>query len=123
MAGRKKKIEPLSERFARAVLDARERRGLSQAELADRIGVSLNHVSKLEREVYSASFEMAARFIVELDMDANALIGAKPATRAVSKRRRDIEGQVIRLIEGLDDRTLDTAMEILTALARPPRKC
>jgi transcriptional regulator with XRE-family HTH domain len=122
MAGSKKKIEPLSERFARAVLDARERRGLSQAELADRIGVSLNHVSKLEREVYSASFEMAARFIVELDMDANQLIGAKPAKRAVSKKRREIEGQIVRLIEGLDDRTLDTASEILTALERQSRK-
>ena len=122
MAGSRKKIEPLSERFARAVLDARERRGLSQAELADRIGVSLNHVSKLEREIYSASFEMAARFIIELDMDANALIGASPATRVLSKKRREIEGQIVRLIEGLDDRTLDTAMEILMALARQPRK-
>jgi transcriptional regulator with XRE-family HTH domain len=122
MAGNRKKIEPLSERFARAVLDARERRGLSQAELADRIGVSLNHVSKLEREVYSASFEMAARFILELGMDANALIGAKPATRAVSKKRREVEGQIVRLIEGLDDKTLDTAMEILTALMRQSRK-
>ena len=122
MAASRKKIEPLSERFARAVLDARERRGLSQAELADRIGVSLNHVSKLEREVYSASFEMAARFIIELDMDANALIGAKPTLRAVSKKRREIEGQIVRLIEGIDEKTLDTALEILTALARQSHK-
>ena len=122
MAGSRKKIEPLSERFARAVLDARERRGLSQAELADRIGVSLNHVSKLEREVYSASFEMAARFMIELDMDANALIGAKPTPRAVSKKRREIEAQIIRLIEGMDERTLDVALEVLMVLARPTRK-
>ena len=118
MPGSRKRLDPLSERFARAVLDARERRGWSQAELAERLGVSLNHVSKLEREVYAASFEIAARLIIELDLDANALIRTKPATRSVSKKRRDAEGRIIRIIEGLDDRTVDTAEEILVALSR-----
>jgi ribosome-binding protein aMBF1 (putative translation factor) len=118
MVARRKKLEPVSERFARAVIDARERRGLSQAELAERIGVSLNHVSKLEREVYSASLEMAARFIVELDLDANELVRAKPSARNVSKKRREIEGEIIRLIEGMDERMLDRALEISTALAK-----
>jgi transcriptional regulator with XRE-family HTH domain len=122
MAAKSTKLEPLSERFARAVLDARERRGLSQAELADLVGVSLNHVSKLEREVYAASFEMAARFIVELGLDANELIGAPPPMRTVTKKRRDVEAQLVRLIENLDDRTLDTAVEIVGALSRQQQK-
>lgn len=122
MVGKRKQLEPVSVRFARAVFDARERLGLSQAELADRVGVSLNHVSKLEREVYAASLEMAARFIVELRLDANELVRAKPEARATSKKRREAEAEFVRLMESLDDATLDLALEILGTLSRQARQ-
>jgi ribosome-binding protein aMBF1 (putative translation factor) len=52
--------EALRERFARAVTGERERRGLSQSDLAELVDVSVDHISKIEGQVYQPSFEMAA---------------------------------------------------------------
>lgn len=98
--------EALRERFARAVKGERERRGLSQSELAELVDVSVDHISKIERQVYQPSFEMAARFIVALGLDANVIIEAKPTTRKVGRKRLDMEAQLYRYVEGLDEPTL-----------------
>ena len=98
--------EALRERFARAVKSERERRGLSQSELAELIDVSIDHISKIERQVYQPSLDMAARFIVVLGLDANVIIEAKPTKRKVPRSRLDMEAQLNRYVERLDERTL-----------------
>ena len=109
--------DPLPARFARVVKDARERSGLSQAALAEQIGASLDHISKVERGKYAPSLVMAARLIRALKLDANALIEAQPTDRSASRRRLDAEAALMRLAEGLDDRTLDTAIALVRVLA------
>lgn len=118
MAKTAKNTEEVPARLARAIKDSRERRGWSQAKLAELVDVSVDHVSKIERQVYQPSLEMAARFIVALELDANALINAKPVGRNVSKKRLETEAAAVRALETLNDKSLDTAAEILAVLAR-----
>ena len=94
---------------------------MSQAELAERVSVSIDHVSKIERLVYAPSLEMAARFVRALELDANDLIEAKPSSRKVSRRRLETEAALQRLVEKLDERTLDAALDIVGALAKHAR--
>ncbi len=106
MANTEYDTEALRERFARAVKGERERRGLSQSELAELVDVSVDHISKIERQVYQPSFDMAARFIVALGLDANVIIQAKPTKRHATRKRLDMEAQLARYVEGLDEPTL-----------------
>ncbi len=114
--------EALTERFARAVKDARERTGMSQAALADAVGASLDHVGKLERGKYLPGLQVARQLIKTLGLDANALLNAQPRTRKASRQRLEKEAAMIRLIEALDDRTLDIAIELIEVLASRARR-
>lgn len=107
----------LADRFARAVKSARELKGMSQAALANKIGASLDHVSKLERAKYLPGLMVAAELIKVLELDANALLDAQPSQRKVSRRRLDVEAELARLAEALDDRTLGTAVALVAVLA------
>ena len=117
MANHEKHKQALVERFAFAVRDARETSGLSQAELAEKIGASLDHVSKLEREKYLPGLAVAAELIRVLELDANALLLAEPRLRKVTRKRMDMEAEGIRLIAALDDKMLETAVELIGVLA------
>jgi ribosome-binding protein aMBF1 (putative translation factor) len=121
MADRDKATDGVSARFARAVKRERERRGLSQGELAELVDASIDHVSKLERHVYQPSLEMAVRFILTLGLDANALVKATPTRRNVSRARLASEAEVVSMIEALDDQTLQIASDVVRVLARAKR--
>ena len=111
----------LRSRFARAVRDARVGEKLSQSALAERVKVSTDHVSKIEREVYQPSLEMAARLILDLGLDANAIIKAKPVERQASRRRLEAEAELERMVENLDDGMVDTLIDVARSLERRRR--
>jgi ribosome-binding protein aMBF1 (putative translation factor) len=111
----------LKHRFALAVKRAREFNGLTQQELADKVDASLNHIGKLERGRYLPGLEVAAKLIGVLGIDANSVLAVRPATRAVSHSRLEDEAELQRLAETLDDRTICTAIELVTVLAKQRR--
>ena len=117
MAQNDKHTQTLTDRFAFAVRDARETANLSQAELADLIGASLDHVSKLERGKYLPGLAVAAQLIRALRLDANVLLSAEPHVRKVARKRQDAEAELMRLAIGLDDKTLETSIELIAVLA------
>lgn len=110
--------DDLTARFATAVKDSRERHGLTQQQLADKVGASLNHIGKLERGKYLPGLLVAAGIINVLGIDANKLFGTPVKQRKVSPRRLQTEADLIRVIEKLDDKGLETAAELVAVLAR-----
>lgn len=61
--------------FGACVRRHRKAMGLSQVSLAERIGVSLETVARVERGVSGVKFEMADRFAVALGVPTPALFG------------------------------------------------
>ncbi len=51
----------------------RKKRGLTQAELAERIGLSTNYLSALERGVYNIKLELLVNILNELDCSADEI--------------------------------------------------
>lgn len=92
--GRRRKVDvaeiPTHEDFTTAVGEAirRERlaRGWTQAELADRVGVSSNHVARLERGETGATFYLMHRIGAALGVDLMQL------TPAASSKRQAASG-------------------------------
>lgn len=60
--------------FARNLRSQRKERGLSQEELAHRVGIDRTYVSALERCIYSASIDMVAQLAEELGVDPAELL-------------------------------------------------
>jgi transcriptional regulator with XRE-family HTH domain len=48
--------------------------GLSQEELADRVGIDRTYVSALERKIYAASIDLVARMAAALGVEAYELL-------------------------------------------------
>lgn len=51
--------------------EARQARGLTLRELADRAGTTESHLSKLERGAHAPSWPLIARVLVGLDLNPN----------------------------------------------------
>jgi transcriptional regulator with XRE-family HTH domain len=73
----------IREVLARNLRKARQAKGLSEEELADRAGVDRTYVSALERRVYAASIEVVDRLARELDVEAADLL-RRPTRREAS---------------------------------------
>ncbi|THD60837.1 MAG: XRE family transcriptional regulator [Phenylobacterium sp.] len=55
----------------------RKAKGLSQEELAHRVGIDRTYVSALERKVYAASIDLVDRLAKALDEEPRALLTAQ----------------------------------------------
>lgn len=62
--------------FGRLVVEQRDRSGLSQLDLAKRVGVSRGQISRIESGAKGPSYETLIAIAVELDIDLNLLKGA-----------------------------------------------
>jgi len=63
----------------------RKAKGLSQEELAHRVGIDRTYVSALERKVYAASIDLVDRLAKALDEEPRALLtaqGPEPSDKA-----------------------------------------
>ena len=73
-------MENVTGKFAQAVLNRRKQLGLTQDELAKRIGTSKQMVSKYELGQRSPKVAMANAFATALETTLDKLIGTEPAT-------------------------------------------
>lgn len=71
-----------------AVRHARQERGWTQAELAERAGFSPNYVARLERGELGPSLFVAHRLCLTLGIDVSALVSSTPGARTGSRRVR-----------------------------------
>jgi len=64
----------LGETVANNVRRARKERGLTQEELADRVGINRNYVGMIERRENSPTIDMIERLAKALDIDPASLL-------------------------------------------------
>ena len=89
-------------RIGRLLQDAREAKRITQDEIAESIGMSKNHISKIERGLSKASITVMEAYCRKLDMTPNEILGyrdediPKDLKRAILKLT---EKQRIQLIE------------------------
>lgn len=80
MAKRGEGMDPADEAVGARIRIRRKMLGVSQAELAEQIGVSFQQVQKYERGTNRASASTLLRIAEALDCPAAALLGAEPAS-------------------------------------------
>jgi transcriptional regulator with XRE-family HTH domain len=105
----------LREAFGANVRHYRKARGLKQHALADRAGLSINMVGRIERGEASPSFETIERIAQALDVPAAALFGAGAGAAPSPARGRLLQrlhGQLARL----DDDALARAVKLIRAI-------
>jgi transcriptional regulator with XRE-family HTH domain len=108
-----------AQRLGARLRDARKAAGLSQAELAEQVGLSVESVSRAERGSITPTVWTLVRFADVLRLDLAKLIrGAEPPPKKGSPRRPQLE-RVVRIIEELDDDQLEVLGDFLRSVARP----
>ena len=101
--------------FGAMVRRQRKALGLSQVTLAERIGVSLETVARVERGVTGVKFEMADRFAEALAVPTPALFGIDTAHDQTGR----LSGLMVRLA-ALSDAELAWVEDLVaTGLKRP----
>jgi transcriptional regulator with XRE-family HTH domain len=74
----------IREKLAANLKRLRKAKGLSQEELAHRVGIDRTYVSALERRVYAASIDLVGRLAEALEVDPETLIGPPPVADSSS---------------------------------------
>lgn len=67
--------EEVNIRIGQLLKNARESRGVTQAEMCDYVGLSKNHISAIERGVSKASVEMLLGYCKKLGLTPDDILG------------------------------------------------
>ena len=97
----------------------REERGLSQQELADRIGIHFSQLSRIERDVSTPSAETLLALHRSLQISVDSLLGLVAAEEATIHNVRLLER--FQALETLGDDEQDTAIKLIDALVAKHR--
>jgi transcriptional regulator with XRE-family HTH domain len=112
--------EKLNQVFGAAAREARLRRGLTQADVAERVGIAMEVYSRMERGRMLPRAQNLRRLCEVLGVSADALLGLAPGALGVGTRmppRREESPELRRLVRTL--RELEPAR--LKAVARVVR--
>ena len=97
--------------FGERVRELREQFGVTQKELALRLGVSASYVNKVEKNRLSFGDYPAAKFIhrlaEELEADEDELLLLADKVPEGIRKRIQERPEAFRKFAGLDDRTMD----------------
>jgi transcriptional regulator with XRE-family HTH domain len=96
----------IRKRVAAAIQNRRKAKGMSQGELADAAGCSIETLSNAERAASLPGLALFLDIARLLEIDVLALVNATNDRRKVSKSRAALEADGHRLITALDDRHL-----------------
>ena len=88
----------------------RERVGLTQAELADKVGLASETVSRIERGVVAPGFESLEEFASALSVDVRDFFGA--GEFAASEGRNDALVRIVDIVCRLDAEDADWAEKL-----------
>ena len=125
------KLAPLdlgSESFGQRLGRIRRQRGLTQTEIAARVGLIQSLLSAYESDRLRLRADVAARFAVALGVSTDELLGMKPVRDTMTRRTARLVNR-LRRIEELSPpdqrvvlRTLDALLERRAPGARPRRR-
>lgn len=113
LLGRMTKLE---EQFGALVRHFRKRAGLSQAQLAERIGRQPNAVQRLESGAATPTFDTVVRLAQALDIDVRDLFGVEGY--AAGSGREDPMARIFRQLVGLNDGDLEKLDELIAVALR-----
>lgn len=103
-------------KFGVILREIRRLKGLTQEELAQKAGRSVDAVSQWERAVNWPSFDTLIRLSVALEIPVRTFFEQTEAPRSDQRLRMEVEARL--LLESMTDRDLSIAIEQLRALAR-----
>lgn len=105
----------LTSRFGARVRAVRHARGMSQADLAARVGVSANHLGVIERGEKSPTLETVEAIAVALDLAVAELV-----SETIGATDPDAE-RIAVLLAAVPKGERDTALRLLAALSSGAR--
>lgn len=103
----------LKRKFGKRVQGLREAKGLTQEQLADRIGRSVDTVSNIERGVNATRIEVAHQIAVELDVDLPRLFDFGDGTGSAKRPTTGVCAAVLELLDGCDEATTTKLLELM----------
>lgn len=109
------------EQFAETVRENRKMAGLSQAALAEAVGVSTETISRLERGAFEPSLSTACAVAAVLGKSLDALIG-EDGGKVGSPNRRDRSPILEQLIAQLEELPPAAHRALLKVVQLIPRK-
>ena len=95
------KLPPLDlgdETFGQRLARLRKRRGYTQVELAEKIGIIQELVSSYERDKLRLHAELVIRFARALDVSTDELIGMKPSTGRSDPLPPKLRRRMLRIV-------------------------
>lgn len=95
------------------VKSLRSTRKMTQALLAEKIGVSTEAVSNIERGINYPSFDTLVRIAVALDCTLADIVDIAGKG---SQKRMKAEADLVGIIKSLPDDRMETAVKLLSAL-------
>lgn len=106
----------LKQRIGIRLKAARIGRSLTQEQLADKIGRTVEAISNIERAVSLPSIETLERLSRHLDVPLKDFFDDAKSSRE-SARKTELKSQMRDLMDSLNDRDLEVAVRQLSALA------
>ena len=116
-AAPKDELSPL----ARNLRALRSERGWSQGELAERIGVHLTHVSRVETGKYTPGLEFVVEAARAFGITVDQLVSEHPDDLQEVRLEDKELSERIRLLESLDERDRDALFTIMDAVVTKQR--
>ena len=104
----------LKELFGTSLRECRRSRGLTQAQLAEVTGLSLEMVGRLERGIAAPSFDTIGALANALRVAPAVLFGAEPS--GIEGERREALDRIKKLLASASDTEVQRAERVLAAL-------
>jgi transcriptional regulator with XRE-family HTH domain len=99
-----------------AIAEARRAAGLSQAMVAEKTGLAVETLSRVERGKITPGIDALTRIAVALGVGLDELVGLKPPKATKIRALRPAERRLLEAVAGLDEADVDRAREALTTL-------
>ena len=100
--------------FGKNLKDMRVEKNVSQDDLAKKIGVHANHISRYERDLSSPSIEVVQKIADALEISIDELVYGKANNTEVGLNDRDLIG-LFKKVQHLNTKQKQTVKDVLDA--------
>ena len=95
-------VDTVRKIFGDQVRSYRTRKGLTQADLAEKTDLSLDMIGRIERGVASPSFNSLVAIAEVLDVPVAVLLGGKPVSAGTDTRKEASLERILATLNALD---------------------
>lgn len=98
----------------------RKKRGLSQQELADKIGIHITHVSRIENGHYQPSLEVIKKLMDVFEVSADYLLNDDTDSYEIRIKDKSLTER-IKLIDTLEKKDRDALSQVIDSMLTKQR--